>query len=80
MTTIVGGMRLRDYLTTRVFELVVHTTDLASALGQPLDLPTSAAAQALRLVSDLALADGLAGPLLLAATGRSGLPPGFSLL
>jgi hypothetical protein len=80
VTTIAGGMRLRDYLPTRTFELTVHTTDLASSLGVPPDVPATAAAQALRLVADLAVAGGRAGPLLLAATGRPGLPPGFSVL
>jgi uncharacterized protein (TIGR03083 family) len=80
VTTIAGGMRLGDYLPTRTFELAVHTADLASALGVPPDLPATAAAQALRVVADLAVADGLAGPLLLAATGRPGLPAGFSVL
>jgi uncharacterized protein (TIGR03083 family) len=80
VTTIAGGMRLEDYLPTRTFELVVHTTDLASALGAPLDVPPTAAAQALRVVADLAVADGLAGSLLLVATGRPALPAGFSVL
>jgi uncharacterized protein (TIGR03083 family) len=80
VTTIAGGMRLADYLPTRTFELVVHTCDLATALGRPLDVPPSAAAQALRLVADLAAGDGLAGPLLLATTGRRPLPVGFSVL
>jgi hypothetical protein len=80
LTTIAGGMRLADYLPTRTFELAVHTADLATALGAPLDVPATAAAQALQVVSDLAVADGLAGPLLLAATGRPGLPAGFSVL
>lgn len=80
LTTIAGGMRLRDYLPTRTFELTVHTADLASALGEPLDVPVTAAAQALRVVSDLALGDGLAGSLLLVATGRPALPTGFSVL
>jgi uncharacterized protein (TIGR03083 family) len=79
LTTIVGGMRLADYLPTRTFELAVHTSDLATALGEPLDVPETAAEQALRIVTDLALGDGRAGPLLLAATGRP-LPPGFSVL
>ena len=79
-TTLAGGMRLADYLPTRTFELVVHTCDLATALGEPLDVPPSAAAQALALASELAVTNGLAGPLLLAATGRSGLPQGFSVL
>jgi hypothetical protein len=80
VTTIGGGMRLADYLPTRTFELVVHTADLATALGAPLDVPPTAAAQALAMVADLAVSGGLAGPLLLAATGRTGLPAGFSVL
>jgi uncharacterized protein (TIGR03083 family) len=80
VTTIAGGMRLGDYLPTRTFELAVHTADLTRALGLPPDVPATAAAHALRLVADLAVADGLAGPLLLAATGRPGLPAGYSVL
>jgi hypothetical protein len=80
VTTIAGGMRLADYLPTRTFELAVHTTDLATALGVPPDVPATAAAQALHVVADLAIADGLAGPLLLAATGRQALPASFTLL
>jgi uncharacterized protein (TIGR03083 family) len=78
--TIAGGMRLADYLPTRTFELVVHTSDLATALGLPPDPPAAPATQALRIVTDLAVSDGQAGLLLLAATGRPALPPGFSLL
>jgi uncharacterized protein (TIGR03083 family) len=80
VTTIVGGMRLADYLPTRTFELAVHTADLALALGEPLDVPVTAAAQALGIVSHIALADGVAGSLLLNVTGRTGLPAGFSVL
>ena len=80
VTTIVGGMRLSDYLPTRTFELAVHTADLAVALGEPLDVPPTAAAQALQVVSDLAVADGLAGRLLLTATGRPNHATGFSVL
>jgi uncharacterized protein (TIGR03083 family) len=80
LTTIAGGMRLADYLPTRTFELVVHTADLAAALSVAADVPPSAARQALDLVAALAVDDGVAAPLLLAATGRSPLPPGFSVL
>lgn len=80
VTTIVGGMRLGDYLPTRTFELAVHTADLGTALGAPPDVPATAAAQALAVVADLAVAEGLAGPLLLAATGRPGLQAYFSVL
>ena len=57
----------------------VHTADLATALGAPLDVPATAATQALELVTDLAVSGGRAGPLLLAATGRP-LPSGLSVL
>jgi uncharacterized protein (TIGR03083 family) len=80
LTTLAGGMRLADYLPTRTFELAVHTADLAVALGVPADVPPTAAAESLRLVADLAVAGGKAGPLLLAATGRGGLPEGYSVL
>jgi uncharacterized protein (TIGR03083 family) len=78
--TIAGGMRLSDYLPTRTFELVVHTADLATALKVVPEVPAVPAAQALELVSHLAVAENLAGPLLLAATGRDGLPGGYSVL
>ena len=80
VTTIAGGMRLADYLPTRTFELAVHTADLATALGVPLDVPATAATQALRVVTDLAVVGGRAGSLLLLATGRHGVPAGFSVL
>jgi hypothetical protein len=80
VTTIAGGMRLADYLPTRTFELAVHTADLATALGVPPDVPATAAGQALQLVTDLAVSGGLAGPLLLAATGRPAPPAGLSVL
>lgn len=80
LTSIVGGMRLADYLPTRTFELAVHTADLASALGVPVLPPPLAAREAMAIVTELAVGDGSAGALLLAATGRSGLPPGFSVL
>lgn len=80
LTTIAGGMRLRDYLPTRTFELVVHTADLRSAIDLPPDAPGTSAVQALGLVAQLAVAEGLAGTLLLAATGRQGLPANFSVL
>lgn len=80
VTTVVGGMRLSDYLPTRTFELTVHGADLANALGQSIDIPASAAAQALRIVSDIAALDGNAASVLFALTGRSSLSAGFSVL
>lgn len=80
LTTIAGGMRLADYLPTRTFELVVHTADLATALGAPAEPPPSAAASALRVLSALAVQGRAAGAVLLAATGRGPLPDQFSIL
>ena len=79
LTTIVGGMRLTDYLPTRTFELVVHTADLATVLGLSREPPVAAATHALEIMTGLALAGGNAGPLLLAATGRP-VPTVFSVL
>lgn len=80
VTTVAGGMRLSDYLPTRTFELVVHTLDLAAAVGLDAQPPPGPAAAAFRLVGALAAADGRAGALLLASTGRGGLPEGFTVL
>ncbi|MFN8193152.1 MAG: maleylpyruvate isomerase N-terminal domain-containing protein [Nocardioidaceae bacterium] len=80
VTTIAGGMRLADYLPTRVFELAVHTCDLARALGEPLDLPAAPARHALAVASALSAHDGTGGELLLAVTGRTALPVGFSVM
>jgi uncharacterized protein (TIGR03083 family) len=80
LTSIAGGMRLRDYLPTRTFELAVHTCDLAAALGLPLAVPTTAASQVMQIISELTADDPRAGTVLLALTGRTGLPSGFSIL
>jgi hypothetical protein len=61
VTTIAGGMQLSDYLPTCTFELAVHTADLATVIGVPPDVPATAAAQALTIITDLAVKDGLAG-------------------
>ncbi len=80
LTTPVGGMRLIDYLPTRVFELTVHTLDIAAALSVPVTVPERAAAVTFRLVADwVATQPDKVGPLLLAATGRQALPSGFSV-
>lgn len=78
--TAAGGMRLVDYLPTRTFELVVHTTDLTSALGIEAAPPSAAAASALRLAADLSLMRGSAVEVLLALAGRRPLPNGFSIV
>ncbi len=80
VTTPVGGMRLLDYLPTRTFELTVHTCDLASVLGEPIQVPKAAATQSFAIIGGLAVETGVAASLLLSTTGRQTLPPGFSVL
>lgn len=80
ISTRAGGMRLIDYLATRVFECTIHTLDLAVAIRADVDLPTPAATVALQLLGDRAQLRGQVIPLLLAATGRQGLPVGLSVL
>lgn len=73
-----GAMTLAGYLPTRTLELTVHTCDLATAAGLEVDVPVTAAAATAGLLGAVAARRGLAVPLLLAATGRRGLPDGFS--
>ncbi len=75
-----GGISLGDYLETRVLELVVHTLDLARALGVEATPPREALRCALHLLAELAVESGRGGRLALAATGRGVLPAGFSVL
>ena len=80
MATPVGGMRLIDYLPTRTFELIIHTLDLAKALGVDDEPPENGMEATLQILGQLALYRGHASSLVLAATGRHGLPKGFSVL
>ena len=80
ITTIAGGMRFSDYLPTRVFELVVHTLDIAAALDREVSAPPQPLADALQLAAELALRNGDGQALLLALTGRKALPEGYSVL
>ena len=75
-----GVMRLADYLPSRVFELVVHTDDLARALGTTADVPRGARVVATTFAAGLG-AEGRDDDLLLRAlTGRGGLEPGFTVI
>lgn len=78
--TIAGGMRLSDYLPTRIFELAVHSLDLARATGNPDILPAEVALSAQALAVAIAGRRGDAQTLLLALTGRAPLPDGFSVV
>jgi len=74
------GIRLFTYLPTRTFELAVHGLDIAAALGISLELPDDVLADALALASRIAVASGHGPAVLLALTGRAGLPPSFSVV
>jgi uncharacterized protein (TIGR03083 family) len=80
IAVLAGGMRLRDYVLTRTFELVVHTLDLASAIGAPVQLPPEAGRIALDLAISVALQSGEGAAVLRALTGRRPLPAGFSVV
>lgn len=41
LPTVVGAMRLSDYLPTRTFELTAHSLDISRATGLPLQPPTA---------------------------------------
>jgi uncharacterized protein (TIGR03083 family) len=80
VTTVAGGMRLLAYLPTRTFELAVHGADIAAATGLPVTIPSAVLAESAALAARTAVEVGQ-GPVVLAAlTGRSALPPGFSVV
>jgi len=80
LTTPVGGMRLIDYLPSRIFELTVHTLDVAKAIDLKAEPPPDAMRVTLHLMADLAVASGVGSDLAFAVTGRLSLPPGYSVL
>jgi hypothetical protein len=72
-------MALSAYLPSRSAELVIHGLDLARALTLPVAPPADAIIAALEWVGAVASRRKVAVDLLLAATGRAALPPGFSV-
>lgn len=80
VSTPAGGMRVRDWLPTRTFELVVHGSDVAAAAGVPITFDAGAVAEAAALAARIAAATGDGPAVLRALTGRAGLPAGFSVV
>lgn len=80
LTTPVGGIRLIDYLPSRILELTVHTADIAAALKLDREAPRSATSVSLHLMADLAVERGCTMPLLLSLAGRHPLSPAFNVL
>ncbi|MGK5681603.1 maleylpyruvate isomerase N-terminal domain-containing protein [Actinoplanes sp. URMC 104] len=80
VATPVGGMRVRDWLPTRTFELVVHGTAVAAAADVPAGFDAAAVSEAAVLATRIAVALGEGEAVLSALTGRSPLPGKFSVL
>ena len=81
VTTVLGGMRLSNYLPTRSFELVVHGLDIARAAELPEPgYPPELVTEVLQVAAAAAVLGGRGTELLLALTGRDTLPTGFSLV
>jgi hypothetical protein len=78
VTTYAGGMRLRDYLPTRTFELVVHGLDIAAAVPVLWTPPPAALSKAVSLATKVAVRRGEGAILLRLATGRE--PGGLSIV
>lgn len=72
--TVNGGMRVGSYLPTRTFELVVHSADVAAALGLDPDVPDAALREAAALATQVVLEQGRGQDLLLTLTGRADWP------
>lgn len=75
-----GGMRVRNYLPTRVFELVVHSFDISTATGVGVIFTPAVLTAATELAAHIAVATGEGRTVLGALTGREPLPAGFSIV
>jgi uncharacterized protein (TIGR03083 family) len=74
------GMRLRQYLPTRTFELAVHSLDIAAAADLPFTLPADVLTEATTLAARVAVELGEGDTVLMSLTGRRNLPPSFSVV
>jgi uncharacterized protein (TIGR03083 family) len=74
------GIRLSNYLPTRVFELAVHGLDIARAAGVDFTLPDDVLTEATVLAALISVLLGSGAPVLLALTGRAALPLEFSVV
>jgi hypothetical protein len=78
LTTYAGGMRLRDYLPTRSFELVVHCLDIAAVVPVRWTPPAPALAEAVAIATEVAVRRGEGTLLLRLVTGRE--PGGIAIV
>ncbi|MDE2803501.1 MAG: maleylpyruvate isomerase family mycothiol-dependent enzyme [Chloroflexota bacterium] len=80
VSTPIGTVRLIDYLPTRVLEVVVHTMDVANAVGVEVEPPAAAQYVSLALLGEIAVAQGEGTMLTMALCGRHPLPDGYNVL
>ncbi|MDN5795702.1 MAG: maleylpyruvate isomerase N-terminal domain-containing protein [Intrasporangium sp.] len=80
ITVMGGGMRVRTYLSTRIFEVVVHSYDISAATGVDVTFPEPVLVHAAQLAARIAVTLGEGRSVLLALTGRGQLPPGFTVV
>lgn len=82
LIAVIGGLgiRLSNYLPTRVFELTVHSLDIARATGIDFAPPEQALEAATVLAAQISALAGQAAAVLTALTGRGALPAGFSVV
>jgi uncharacterized protein (TIGR03083 family) len=80
--TAAGGMRLESYLSTRTFELVVHSLDIAAAVPriEPPVFNEQLLSEVARVGATAAVLLGRGVELLRAMTGRATLSPSFSIV
>ncbi|MGN7779388.1 maleylpyruvate isomerase family mycothiol-dependent enzyme [Mycolicibacterium sp. 22603] len=80
--TVIGGIgiRLSEYLQTRIFELVVHGLDIARATGREYQPSEEVLEAATVLAARIATRAGRGRPVLLGLTGRARLADGFSVV
>ncbi len=74
------GIRLHTYLVTRTFELAVHGLDIARAVGIPFALRGDVLDEATVLAARIGVVMGEGETVLLSLTGRTALPPSFSVV
>lgn len=80
LATIVGSMPLDEYLRTRIFELVVHGSDIEAACAVAPAFSEDPLVDAATLAAEVAARSGRADVVLRALTGRAGLPEDFSVV
>ncbi len=82
LITVIGGVgiRLSSYLPTRVFEMAVHGLDIAEAARVEFAPPAEVLTAATALAAQIAVALGDGPTVLRSLTGRSALPPRYSVV